>query len=233
MNRKEFVKTYTGFMKSVKKLNKIAMRHGFSAMEIELEDLDFEDFRTGLYLIIKNVDPCIIDEIFTNLIQFTKNSFERQFKIIIKRAILGMQKRERTSILLMVLNSYANLSTKEANQIEDLLFECDRKPAMETESGEALNAQNSDGFSEVILEVDNNAIYKILREVDAEDLAMSLKNQNNTVREKFFSNMSKRAASQLEEDIDYINPESEDIIGAQIKIINLLTKMTETGEIEK
>ena len=233
MNRKKFIETYTRFMKSVQKLNKIAVRRGFSAMEKELEDLDFEnveDFRMGLRLLIQEVDPCIIDEIFTNRIQFTKNRYDRQFKIIIKRAILGMQKKERTSILVKVLNSYANVSTKEENHIDDLLFEYEREPSATTESDEALSAHNSDGFSEIILKIDNDTIYRMLREIDAEDLAMSLKNQNNAVREKIFSNLSKRAVSQLEEDIDYMNPESEDIIGTQIKIIHFLTKMLDAGE---
>jgi hypothetical protein len=221
MNRKNFIEAYTSFIKSVKKLNKIAVRHGLSAMEDELEDLDFEDFKMGLRLLIDKVDPGIIDEIFTNLIKFTKDSLDRQLKVIIKRAIFGIQKKERTSILFMVLNSYANLSSKEKRQI-DFLLEYESESVTETEADDELSTRNFNEFSKLILKLDNKALYNLLREVDTEDLSMSLKNQNKAVRENVYNSLSKRAAFMLDEDIDHINPESEDIKRAQEKVINLI-----------
>ena len=231
MNRKQFVQTYSRFIKSFIKLNRIAVRHGFSAMEIEVEDIDFEDFRMGLRLLIDKVDPSIIDEKFTNLIQFTKDKLEHQFRVIIKRAIQGMQKRERSSIIVVALNSYANLSKEEESQIENLLVH-ENEPDAEKEFNEDLDEENLDVlFSKVILNIDHKTIKTLFREVDSKDLAKSLRNQNNTVREKIFCSLSKRAAFMLEEDIDYMNPEASEIAEAQGKIVDIVSKKLKAGEI--
>lgn len=233
MNREEFIKTYIYLVKTVIRLNKIVIRNGHSALECEVEDIEnnINSFKKGLYLIIDGVAPSIIDEKYTNYVRLSKDNYDRQLKEIIKRALLGIQKMERTSILIIALNSYANLSSEEENQIENLLV-YESVPVMETESNEGSNMQSSEGFSDIILSLNNEAIHRLFRELDSKDLAMSLKNQKNTVREKIFKNLSKRASFQLEEEIDYMNPETDKIIDAQIRIIDLLTKLLEAGEIE-
>ncbi|MCL2211747.1 MAG: hypothetical protein FWB95_07485 [Treponema sp.] len=232
MNRKQFVQAYSGFIKSFIKLNRIAVRHGFSAMEIEVEDVDFEDFRMGLRLLIDKVDPGIIDEKFTNLIQFTKDKLERQFRVIVKRAIQGMQKKERASIIIVALNSYANLSKEEENQIDNLLVH-ENEPDTEKEFNEDMDEKNLDVlFSKVILNIDQKKIKTLLKEIDSKDLAKSLKNQDNAVKEKIFCSLSKRAAFTLEEDIDYMNPETNEIAEAQGKIVDIVSEKLKTGEIE-
>jgi len=231
MNRNQFVQAYSRFIKSFIKLNRIAVRHGFSAMEIEVEDIEFEDFRMGLRLLIDKVDPSIIDEKFTNLIQFTKDKLERQFRAIIKRAIQGIQKRERTSIIVLALNSYVNLSKDEENQIENLLVH-ENEPDAETEFNDDIDEDNLDFlFSKVLLNIDHKTIMALFREVDSKDLAKSLKNQSNTVKEKIFSSLSKRAAFMLEEDIDYMNPEANEIAEAQEKIVDIVSIKSKAGEI--
>ena len=233
MNREEFIKTYIYLVKTVIRLNKVVIRNGHSALECEVEDIEnnISSFKKGLYLIIDGVAPSIIDEKYTNYVRLSKDNYDRQLKEIIKRALLGIQKMERTSILIIALNSYANLSSEEENQIENLLV-YESVPVMEAESNEGSNMQSSEGFSDIILSLNNEAIHRLFRELDSKDLAMSLKNQKNTVREKIFKNLSKRASFQLEEEIDYMNPETDKIIDAQIRIIDLLTKLLEAGEIE-
>ena len=45
MNRKNFIKQFTGFIQRAVKLNELAKRHGISSLECEVEDLDDEDFK--------------------------------------------------------------------------------------------------------------------------------------------------------------------------------------------
>ena len=190
MNREEFIKTYIYLVKTVIRLNKVVIRNGHSALECEVEDIEnnINSFKKGLYLIIDGVAPSIIDEKYTNYVRLSKDNYDRQLKEIIKRALLGIQKMERTSILIIALNSYANLSSEEENQIENLLV-YESVPVMETESNEGSNMQSSEGFSDIILSLNNEAIHRLFRELDSKDLALSLKNQKNTVREKIFKNL--------------------------------------------
>ena len=233
MNREEFFKTYIYLVKIIIRLNKIVIRNGHSALECEVEDIDnsISSFKKGLYLIIDGVTPSIIDEKYTNYVRSAKDNNDRQLNEIIRMALLGIKKMERTSTLLKALNSYINISSEEENQIENLLV-YENVPAVETGSNEEMNTQSVKGYSDIILTLNNEAIHKLLKKLDANDLAMSLKNQENKIREKFFKNLSKKASFQLEEDIDYMNPDANNIIDAQIKIIKLLTKLLEAGDIE-
>jgi len=233
MNREEFFKTYIYLVKTIIRLNKIAIRKGHPALECEVEDLDDNiiSFKKGLYLIIDGVAASIIDEKYTNYVRSAKDNYERQLNEIIKKALLGIQQMERTSTLLKALNSCANISKEEEKQIENLLV-YENVPAIETESNEEMDTQSVKDYSDIILTLNDEAIHKLLKEIETNDLAMSLKDQENKIREKFFKNLSKKASFQLEEDIDYMNPDANNIIDAQIKIIKLLTKLLEAGDIE-
>ncbi|MDR0502741.1 MAG: hypothetical protein LBH16_05405 [Treponema sp.] len=86
-------------------------------------------------------------------------------------------------------------------------------------------------FEDIVI-LDDRAIQKVLREVYSGDLAIALKNTDERVREKIFSNMSKRAAIMLKEDIECLNSVSpEDSEEAKKKIVAVIRHLEETGEI--
>jgi len=86
-------------------------------------------------------------------------------------------------------------------------------------------------FEDVVL-LDDRSIQKVLREVDTNDLAKALKAVEQDVQEKIYRNMSKRAASLLREDMDYMGPiRLKDVEEAQQKIVNIIRKLEEAGEI--
>jgi hypothetical protein len=85
---------------------------------------------------------------------------------------------------------------------------------------------------EVILKLDDMAVQKVLREVDSLDLAKALKNAQESIKEKIFSNMSKRAVQMLKEDIDYMGPiQTACVKESQEKIAGVIHHLEETGEI--
>jgi flagellar motor component MotA len=94
-----------------------------SVLEREVEDLNDEDFRQGLRFIIDGVSSTAIDEIFTNKIAFEKNKYARQYKTVLKRALLGIQARENPHSLLQVLMSYIDLPIKERNKTVSFIFD--------------------------------------------------------------------------------------------------------------
>jgi flagellar motor switch protein FliG len=59
---------------------------------------------------------------------------------------------------------------------------------------------------EDIVNLEDRAIQRILREVDTKDLAMSLKGTKEDVKEKVFKNMSERAQEMLRDEIEYMGP---------------------------
>lgn len=86
-------------------------------------------------------------------------------------------------------------------------------------------------FEDIVL-LDDRAIQKVMREVDNTDLAKALKSVDSEVQDKIFKNMSKRAANLLREDMDFMGPvRLKDVEDAQQKIVNIIRKLEEAGEI--
>lgn len=86
-------------------------------------------------------------------------------------------------------------------------------------------------FEDITLLSDRD-VQTVLREVDMKELALALKAVDDTVKEKIFSNMSKRAATMLQEDMDYMGPvRLRDVEDGQQKIVNIIRKLEEAGDI--
>jgi flagellar motor switch protein FliG len=87
-------------------------------------------------------------------------------------------------------------------------------------------------FSDVIIKLDNRAVQKVLKEVDSYEIAKSLKDQDENVREKIFINMSKRASKMLKEDMEVMGSITiNDIKETQEKILIVIQYLEEIGEI--
>jgi len=86
-------------------------------------------------------------------------------------------------------------------------------------------------FEDIVM-LDDRAIQKVLREVDTTELAKALKAVDSEVQDKIFRNMSKRAATLLKEDMEYMGPiRMKDVEEAQQKIVAIIRKLEEQGEI--
>lgn len=80
--------------------------------------------------------------------------------------------------------------------------------------------------------LDQTAIERIIRELDAVDLGLALRGAGSEVRKKIFSGMSTRAAEMLREDMGFMGPvRTADIAAAQEKIVKVARKLEETGDI--
>jgi len=86
-------------------------------------------------------------------------------------------------------------------------------------------------FKDIVM-LDDRAIQKVMREVDAQELAKALKGVDTEVQNKILFNMSKRAAAMLKEDMDYMGPvRLKDVEEAQSKIVAIIRHLEDTGEI--
>jgi flagellar motor switch protein FliG len=86
-------------------------------------------------------------------------------------------------------------------------------------------------FEDIVM-LDDRAIQKVMREVDTSELAKALKSVDTEVQDKIFRNMSKRAGTLLKEDMEYMGPiRMKDVEEAQQKIVSIIRKLEEQGEI--
>ncbi|WP_448379392.1 flagellar motor switch protein FliG [Fervidobacterium sp.] len=85
---------------------------------------------------------------------------------------------------------------------------------------------------EDILKLDDRSIQLVLREVNTQDLAVALKGASEELKQKIFNNMSKRAQQLLKDEIEFMGPvRVKDVEEAQQKIINIIRRLEEAGEI--
>ena len=72
----------------------------------------------------------------------------------------------------------------------------------------------------------------MLRDVENNDLSVALKNANEEVKNTIFNNVSKRLAVMIKEDMDFMGPvRMKDVEEAQQKIVNIIRKLEDAGEI--
>ncbi|MDE6991201.1 MAG: flagellar motor switch protein FliG, partial [Lachnospiraceae bacterium] len=86
-------------------------------------------------------------------------------------------------------------------------------------------------FEDILL-LDDRAIQRVLRDVDNNDLAIACKGSTEEVQNAIFSNMSKRLAEMIREDMEFMGPvRMKDVEEAQQKIVNIIRKLEDSGEI--
>lgn len=86
-------------------------------------------------------------------------------------------------------------------------------------------------FEDILL-LDDRAIQRVLRDVDNNDLEVALKGANEEVKGVILKNLSKRLASMIEEDIEFMGPvRMKDVEEAQQKIVAIIRKLEDAAEI--
>ncbi|SKA72687.1 flagellar motor switch protein FliG [Clostridium sp. USBA 49] len=121
----------------------------------------------------------------------------------------------------------------------DILNQVDRTTEKNiTEGLERENAELAEKIKESmfvfedIITLDDISIQRILREIEAKDLALALKGCSEEVANAIFRNQSKRAAATLKEDMEFLGPvRLIDVEKAQQKIVAIIRRLDEAGEI--
>jgi flagellar motor switch protein FliG len=85
---------------------------------------------------------------------------------------------------------------------------------------------------EDIVNLDDRAIQRVLKEVDGKDLALALKTANDDLMQRVLKNMSQRAAESLKEDVELLGPQRmRDVGKAQQAIVDVIRTLEENGSI--
>jgi flagellar motor switch protein FliG len=86
-------------------------------------------------------------------------------------------------------------------------------------------------FDDIVL-LDDRAMQRVIRELDAKDMALALRPATEPLRLKFFQNMSQRAADMLREEMSLSGQvRMKAVEEAQQRIIDLIKKLEDSDEI--
>ena len=87
-------------------------------------------------------------------------------------------------------------------------------------------------FEDLLL-LPGSAIQRIMREIDMRDLTLSLKKSSEALKKLMLSNISRRAAETVNEELAMMsNVKPRDVEAAQFRIIDVVRKLESEGEIE-
>ena len=83
-----------------------------------------------------------------------------------------------------------------------------------------------------LIDIDDRGIQALLREVSSETLILALKGAEEGMKEKIFSNMSKRAAEMMRDDLENKGPvRLSEVEGAQKEVLSIARRMSDSGEL--
>lgn len=85
---------------------------------------------------------------------------------------------------------------------------------------------------EDILTMDSRSVQRFIRDCDTRDIVYALKTASDDMKQIFFNNMSKRMAETVRSDMEVTtNVRLKDIEEAQQRIVNLIRKLEDQGEV--
>ncbi|KUI98862.1 flagellar motor switch protein FliG [Vibrio sp. MEBiC08052] len=126
------------------------------------------------------------------------------------------------------LKAAADIMNYLDNNVEGILMEQMR----DQDEDLATQIQDLMFVFENLAEVDDQGIQKLLRDVPQDVLQKALKGADDTLKEKIFKNMSKRAAEMLKDDLEAMPPiKVSDVEAAQKEILAIARRMADNGEI--
>lgn len=123
--------------------------------------------------------------------------------------------------------------------VAELLNRCDRRTsdnilqALEDHDAElADNVRNLMFVFDDLVNVNDQGIRELLKEITNEDLTLALKTASEEVKQKILKNLSQRAAQMLLEDMEVMGPvRLSDVEAAQRNVLNVARKLEKEGRL--
>lgn len=85
---------------------------------------------------------------------------------------------------------------------------------------------------EDIKQFDDRSVRELLKEVSNDELTLALKGASEDLKDKFFSNLSERAATMIREDMEIMGPvKLSDVEAAQMNIVKVVRRLEAEGRI--
>ena len=130
-------------------------------------------------------------------------------------------------------------ATDRLNMVVGIMQHTDRKveedllSALQEKSEQlAKNVRDRLFTFEDLVKLSDVALRRIMQEIDMGALAIALRNANMELREKFFRNMSKRAAQGLKEEMDFAQKvRLSDVQAKQTEIVSIVRNLEQEGQL--
>ena len=85
---------------------------------------------------------------------------------------------------------------------------------------------------EDMLEIDNDGLQQILKEVNTDTLTLALKTATEDLKTKIFNNISRRAAEMIEEDLEVMGPTKlSEVEAVQMEIVKIALRLEDEGSV--
>ncbi len=216
-----------------------------------LEQLKWMDAR-GIYEVIKLEHPQIIaivcsflesDQAAQVLSLFPDRD---QSNILLRIATLdGVQPNALTELNSILERQFSGASRGQKTSVGGLKAAADILNFVETsieasimeqiKTAEPDLGQNIEDLMfvfENLIDVDDRGFQTLMREIQTDELMLALKGCDNDLKEKFFSNMSQRAAEMMRDDLEASGPvRISDVEAAQKSILATARALSDKGDI--
>jgi hypothetical protein len=210
----------------------VARAQGVLALEEWIKTKDNKFLILLMMLVIDGTDPRLVQDIGSALLNADDHKgTEFLSRLLVAEGVLSVQAGENPRImeaklLAMLGESYLASATgyfgNEAPTFEQ------RMAALAAQTG----LPGSEDFNAAFEAMANRDIQCVLRETDQHDLTLALKGCSGGAAGKFIQNLSKRLAQMILESMEYMGPvQTENILDAQKKIMDIVQKMKERQEI--
>ncbi|MCR5698652.1 MAG: hypothetical protein K6G52_03300 [Treponemataceae bacterium] len=151
------------------------------------------------------------ENLLSKLDQGTKEKVLKKYQKLISDENLKISDPEILAEVLPLFHKSGNSGNKLYNKLSkiasnDLLLKiatCEDE-FFDVEPVVTMNIENETIKFTDLLFLDDRAFQRLLREVDAQDLTVALYGANESIKNKVFRNMSRRAATNLKEDIEFL-----------------------------
>lgn len=216
-----------------------------------LEQLKWMDAR-GIYEVIKLEHPQIIaivcsflesDQAAEVLSLFPERD---QSNILLRIATLdGVQPSALTELNSILEKQFSGTSGGQTTSVGGLKTAADILNFIETSAEASImenikeaepdlgqNIEDLMFVFENLIDVDDRGFQTLMREIQTDDLMLALKGCDEELKEKFFSNMSSRAAEMMRDDLEASGPvRVSDVEAAQKTILATARELSDKGEI--
>jgi flagellar motor switch protein FliG len=173
----------------------------------------------------EEIQPKVVQRIAT--MSVSSPEYIREAERILERKLSSVGQEENTnvggiSVIVDILNAIDRSTEKSI--LENIEME---NPELADEIHRRMF------IFEDITKLSNLALQRTLKEVDNDVLTMALKGASPEISAKIYSNISKRLQDLIKENMEYMGPvRVRDVEQAQQKIVNVIRKLEDEGEIE-
>ena len=171
---------------------------------------------------------------------------EKKADVIMRVARLSdIQQSALAEIEALIASKSTGTGKPGAERVGGDKFAADIINALEAEKGEAILEKVKEKDEELserirdkmlvfetILAMDDRGVQALLREVSNDLLVVALKGCDPTIRDKIFNNMSKRAATLMQEDMEARGPiRLSEVEESQKEILTILRRLVDSGDV--